>query len=758
MYNGYHHIAAAAAIIAASSSSIVVLEALLDVFREIPLELRVLSMTRKTTGEGEEGNPPPPVDVGTLEAIRCKVMILGENEGSFRHCRVELTSENDIFFHYTHSLAEMQFRDIQEEQKLMIEFNEYVNVFIKMCNSCIAEPHAFLGVLVMARDGTARLDFVQNMEYKFIELLSAEFIASPDTVIRQHITYRYNALKSKLNASQARLQDFHAIVKLKNPSLLLQIQKGTVRAGTPYLATSTEGEVSYVKTCPTPLQSSSSAATALAPGVSGEVTTDVTKGSGQHPVLKNSAIVVMAHDREQYLASCLESLLALDGIQLFTMYVSLDEVSAFNRMEGVIRDKERQHGRRIGVWHRPLIPPLTAYDTLPSSKIAAHYRYALEQVYTVHQHDYVIMVENDLIFAPDFLTLFINTAKLLQDDDSLYCISGWNDNGFIEYATNETTLFRTHFFPGLGWMAHRSLWDRIRWKWPNAPTTGWDHWMRLSNPTLNARPIDEVPRSRHIAVEGSNVHAADQAGIYQRMALSSGRGVVGGGGGGGGMMIREYDEALRKMISLAIPSTLDQLSNILIQGQQQAADNNAGGLVPMDRIYMIPYLREEYPIIQQRLNLFPNYFRGQHKGVVIINIHAARTTRLIFIDRRSGHQWLPNNISLTPPPLMTYLSASRGVSCNDACHNNNDMVCYDHLLEFGNDCHVMLTHFPCEQGCGHQLGLELPAYVLDGGLHTFGQCLVTDHGAPSCLTSHPSTARMCVCLPPPPPPSTTNNM
>ncbi|KAF4681238.1 hypothetical protein FOZ60_012427 [Perkinsus olseni] len=210
--------------------------------REIPLELRVLSMTRKTTGEGNP--PPPPVDVGTLEAIRCKVMILGENEGSFKHCRVELTSENDIFFHYTHSLDEMQFSnttnntndisddvgvvgDIQEEQKLMIEFNEYVNVFIKMCNSCIAgntttttdaaaitiipaEPHAFLGVLVMARDGTARLglcteygvtttlggevdDSTYN-RYKFIELLSAEFIASPDTVIRQHITYRSSAI------------------------------------------------------------------------------------------------------------------------------------------------------------------------------------------------------------------------------------------------------------------------------------------------------------------------------------------------------------------------------------------------------------------------------------------------------------------------------------------------------------------------------------------------------------------------------------
>ncbi|KAF4663795.1 hypothetical protein FOL47_005552 [Perkinsus chesapeaki] len=151
--------------------------------REIPLELRVM-------GSSCPPPPPPPVDVGTLEAIRCKVMILGENENSFKHCRVELTSENDIFFHYTHSLDEMQFREVQEEQKLMIEFSEYVNVFIKMCNSCIAEPHAFLGVLVMTRDGTARLDFVQNMEYKFIELLSAEFIASPEEIIKQQITYR----------------------------------------------------------------------------------------------------------------------------------------------------------------------------------------------------------------------------------------------------------------------------------------------------------------------------------------------------------------------------------------------------------------------------------------------------------------------------------------------------------------------------------------------------------------------------------------
>jgi hypothetical protein len=75
----------------------------------------------------------------------------------------------------------------------------------------------------MSQDGAGRLDFIQNIEYKFIELLSCEFIASPEENVRQSITYRYNATKSKLALMQARLQDVNALVKIKNPSLLLQL-------------------------------------------------------------------------------------------------------------------------------------------------------------------------------------------------------------------------------------------------------------------------------------------------------------------------------------------------------------------------------------------------------------------------------------------------------------------------------------------------------------------------------------------------------
>eukprot|EP00747_Dinoflagellata_sp_TGD_P167990 gnl/TRDRNA2_/TRDRNA2_193421_c0_seq1.p1 gnl/TRDRNA2_/TRDRNA2_193421_c0~~gnl/TRDRNA2_/TRDRNA2_193421_c0_seq1.p1 ORF type:complete len:253 (-),score=65.82 gnl/TRDRNA2_/TRDRNA2_193421_c0_seq1:59-817(-) len=186
--------------------------------RECPFELRVQ--------DAETG----PQEVGTLEAIRCKILALGD-EPSPQHCRIELTSENDLFFHYTHSVDEHGFRSMQEHQKLMIDFPDYVSVVIRMLNNCIKEPHSYLAVFVMQRDGHARLDFIQNMEYKFVELLSCDFVASPEEVVRQQITFRYNSVKSRLALMQARLQDINALVKIKNPSLLLQLQKTPPRVG-----------------------------------------------------------------------------------------------------------------------------------------------------------------------------------------------------------------------------------------------------------------------------------------------------------------------------------------------------------------------------------------------------------------------------------------------------------------------------------------------------------------------------------------------
>lgn len=51
------------------------------------------------------------------------------------------------------------------------------------------------------------------------------FGRSSDDTIRQQIAFRYNTQKSKVAVLQARLQDIVNLVKVKNPSLLLQLQK-----------------------------------------------------------------------------------------------------------------------------------------------------------------------------------------------------------------------------------------------------------------------------------------------------------------------------------------------------------------------------------------------------------------------------------------------------------------------------------------------------------------------------------------------------
>ena len=179
--------------------------------REVPFELRL-----------EDSNGPQ--EVASFEAIRCKIL-LGGDENSPSQIRIELSCENDLFFHFTSDVDEETFKVMQDNQKLCIQFNEYSNLTKRLLNNCINEPQSYIAVFIMQKEGTARLDFIQNIEYKFIELLSIDFVNSPDDTVRRQIAYRYNALRSKLELMQNRIQTISNIVKIKNPSLLLQIQK-----------------------------------------------------------------------------------------------------------------------------------------------------------------------------------------------------------------------------------------------------------------------------------------------------------------------------------------------------------------------------------------------------------------------------------------------------------------------------------------------------------------------------------------------------
>ncbi|XP_015791896.1 alpha-1,3-mannosyl-glycoprotein 2-beta-N-acetylglucosaminyltransferase [Tetranychus urticae] len=110
-------------------------------------------------------------------------------------------------------------------------------------------------------------------------------------------------------------------------------------------------------------------------------------------------------------------------------------------------------------------------------KIARHYAWALNQTFNVFNYNTVIIVEDDLDIAPDFFEYFRATYQILASDPTLWCVSAWNDNGKEGLIADNSadTLYRSDFFPGLGWMMTKNVWLEIADKWPKA---FWDDWIR----------------------------------------------------------------------------------------------------------------------------------------------------------------------------------------------------------------------------------------------------------------------------------------
>jgi alpha-1,3-mannosyl-glycoprotein beta-1,2-N-acetylglucosaminyltransferase len=123
--------------------------------------------------------------------------------------------------------------------------------------------------------------------------------------------------------------------------------------------------------------------------------------------------------------------------------------------------------------------------------LAQHYRWGLDRLFLERRHSHAVIVEDDMLFSPDFLLYFEAVGPLLDADPTLWCASTWNDNGFAAgHAWSPSRLFRTSYFPGLGWMMKRELWLELGPKWPL------DHWVRRRGGLQGARLLPAVGSPR----------------------------------------------------------------------------------------------------------------------------------------------------------------------------------------------------------------------------------------------------------------------
>lgn len=216
-------------------------------------------------------------------------------------------------------------------------------------------------------------------------------------------------------------------------------------------------------------------------------------------------VLIIAYARPKYLAKTLESVLRhRKRPEEFPIFASQDG----DHQEVTRMLQERLLSGEIALHLRFRAPADSGAQRLKAHergyrRLAAHYHWALDQMFKVHANEQLVILEDDLEVAPDFYDYFSATLPLLRSDPCLFCVSAWNDNGKPEVASDTRAILRTDFFPGLGWMLLRAFWYEIRASWPPAY---WDEYVRRG----------DVRRGRHcLRPEVSRTHTFGEVGVSQ---------------------------------------------------------------------------------------------------------------------------------------------------------------------------------------------------------------------------------------------------
>jgi hypothetical protein len=189
------------------------------------------------------------------------------------------------------------------------------------------------------------------------------------------------------------------------------------------------------------------------------VTTPAPPSPRPRSSMATAGVVIITCCRADYLQRTLTSVFAnMDG-HTPTVYVSQDKQQS--DVTKVIEQWKASHGI-VHLNH----PPPDLSDVPPNEGrtyhlIARHVGWAIGQLFDVYHHTKTIILEDDMEVAPDFFSYMDATSTLLTEDPTLYCVSAWNDNGQRGRVYDSEALYRSDFFPGLGWMLNSDLWAEI---------------------------------------------------------------------------------------------------------------------------------------------------------------------------------------------------------------------------------------------------------------------------------------------------------
>ncbi|KAF8020853.1 hypothetical protein BT93_G1305 [Corymbia citriodora subsp. variegata] len=214
-----------------------------------------------------------------------------------------------------------------------------------------------------------------------------------------------------------------------------------------------------------------------------------------------AAVVIMACNRADYLERTIKSILKYQNAvaSKYPLFVSQDG------SDPQVREKALSYDQLTHMQHLDSKPVQTERpgELIAYYKIARHYKWALDKLFHEYKFSRVIILEDDMEIAPDFFDYFEAAAALMEKDKTIMAVSSWNDNGQKQFVHDPEILYRSDFFPGLGWMLTKSTWNELSPKWPKAY---WDDWLRLQENHKGRQFIrPEVCRTYNFGEHGSSL-------------------------------------------------------------------------------------------------------------------------------------------------------------------------------------------------------------------------------------------------------------
>lgn len=224
-----------------------------------------------------------------------------------------------------------------------------------------------------------------------------------------------------------------------------------------------------------------------------------------HKLGLDTVLLIVCSNRPEYLKITLDLINKYHPKNSIPIFLSEDGNSP--QVKQVVMEAQKlfkDSGGKVPFVHMHHIRSKTTNDGY--YLLADHYKWALDEVFRIPLSNdvplpnRVIILEEDLKIAPDFFDYFGGIKNLVDNDINLLGASAWNDNGLNRLIKNEKQLYRSDFFPGLGWMMTSKIWQELSVKWPKAY---WDDWLREPKQRKDRHIIrPEICRTFHIGAHG----------------------------------------------------------------------------------------------------------------------------------------------------------------------------------------------------------------------------------------------------------------